>query len=153
MTDKRGTSNLEKTVASVTVLAEPGFLPAVVGFVRRTTHQLGLTDTDAEHLGRAAETVCRNVIDHAFEPDEEGRYDVYVLRRPGQVVVAVEDQGLPFDYVPLQEGSAAVLPGTLRRSFADETRFVNLGRRGNRDRKSTRLNSSHANISYAVFCL
>src|SRR3712207_8330210 len=26
------------------------------------------------------------------------------------------------------------------------------GRRG-RDRKSTRLNSSHANISYAVFCL
>src|SRR3712207_8921282 len=27
------------------------------------------------------------------------------------------------------------------------------GRRGHRDRKSTRLNSSHANISYAVFCL
>src|SRR3712207_8107275 len=25
--------------------------------------------------------------------------------------------------------------------------------RNNRDRKSTRLNSSHANISYAVFCL
>src|SRR3712207_6860466 len=25
--------------------------------------------------------------------------------------------------------------------------------RGRRDRKSTRLNSSHANISYAVFCL
>src|SRR5258707_4046042 len=25
--------------------------------------------------------------------------------------------------------------------------------RGQRDRKSTRLNSSHANISYAVFCL
>src|SRR3712207_8825259 len=27
------------------------------------------------------------------------------------------------------------------------------GRDGVRDRKSTRLNSSHANISYAVFCL
>src|SRR5438445_9163114 len=27
------------------------------------------------------------------------------------------------------------------------------GRVGERDRKSTRLNSSHANISYAVFCL
>src|SRR3712207_7033996 len=26
-------------------------------------------------------------------------------------------------------------------------------RRGRQDRKSTRLNSSHANISYAVFCL
>src|SRR5258707_10983944 len=28
-----------------------------------------------------------------------------------------------------------------------------LGRRRHQDRKSTRLNSSHANISYAVFCL
>src|SRR5687768_17647342 len=27
------------------------------------------------------------------------------------------------------------------------------GRRGDRDRKSTRLNSSHGYISYAVFCL
>src|SRR3712207_8149062 len=27
------------------------------------------------------------------------------------------------------------------------------GRGGGQDRKSTRLNSSHANISYAVFCL
>src|SRR3712207_7854699 len=28
-----------------------------------------------------------------------------------------------------------------------------IGRLADRDRKSTRLNSSHANISYAVFCL
>src|SRR3712207_8226178 len=28
-----------------------------------------------------------------------------------------------------------------------------LGHPGHQDRKSTRLNSSHANISYAVFCL
>src|SRR3712207_7116879 len=27
------------------------------------------------------------------------------------------------------------------------------GKKAGRDRKSTRLNSSHANISYAVFCL
>src|SRR5689334_284631 len=36
-----------------------------------------------------------------------------------------------------------------------QRRFVNVGeleRRGRRDRKSTRLNSSHSSISYAVFC-
>src|SRR3712207_8639455 len=33
------------------------------------------------------------------------------------------------------------------------TADVRLGDRLHRDRKSTRLNSSHANISYAVFCL
>src|SRR5258707_10913265 len=31
--------------------------------------------------------------------------------------------------------------------------FSSRGLRGEGDRKSTRLNSSHANISYAVFCL
>src|SRR3712207_7739500 len=37
---------------------------------------------------------------------------------------------------------------------ADPTPFKWGGRRAERrDRKSTRLNSSHANISYAVFCL
>src|SRR3712207_5932677 len=120
MTDKRGPSKPEKTVASVTVLASAALLPAVVDFVRSTTRQLGLNDEDAEHLGWGVETVCRNVIDHAFEPEEEGRYDVYVLRRPGQVVFAVEDRGLPFDYAPLQSGSDTSLPGTLRRSFRSE---------------------------------
>src|SRR5215208_954944 len=132
MTDKRGIAKLEKIVASVTVLARAALLPAVVDFVKRAAHQLGLNDTDAEHLGWAVETVCRNVIDRAYEPEEEGRYDVYVLRRPGQVIIAVEDRGLPFDYVPLQEGSDTALPDMLHRSFADEIRFVNLGRRGNR---------------------
>src|SRR3712207_7522290 len=36
----------------------------------------------------------------------------------------------------------------------DPSRIRRIGQRpGGRDRKSTRLNSSHANISYAVFCL
>src|SRR3712207_3132455 len=40
--------------------------------------------------------------------------------------------------------------------LADDPRHVHLGDADDRadlDRKSTRLNSSHANISYAVFCL
>src|SRR3712207_7324822 len=45
--------------------------------------------------------------------------------------------------------------GALGAEIAQELHGVRrralLGRRG--DRKSTRLNSSHANISYAVFCL
>src|SRR3712207_7538389 len=46
----------------------------------------------------------------------------------------------------------------VRREDARIGRFGNKGRgarrnANSRDRKSTRLNSSHANISYAVFCL
>src|SRR3712207_7285417 len=44
-----------------------------------------------------------------------------------------------------------------RKVFADEAKmewFLNeICSMGWQDRKSTRLNSSHANISYAVFCL
>src|SRR3712207_7823767 len=43
---------------------------------------------------------------------------------------------------------AAVLLGHVVDELEDEHRLADA-----RDRKSTRLNSSHANISYAVFCL
>src|SRR3712207_7587990 len=39
------------------------------------------------------------------------------------------------------------------KGFWHYARGVALARQGHADRKSTRLNSSHANISYAVFCL
>src|SRR3712207_7741847 len=38
-------------------------------------------------------------------------------------------------------------------AFAKAHKVVRFETTNNRDRKSTRLNSSHANISYAVFCL
>src|SRR3712207_7749573 len=40
-----------------------------------------------------------------------------------------------------------------RRDRVEEAEARLLGLERSRDRKSTRLNSSHANISYAVFCL
>src|SRR5699024_11778595 len=55
-------------------------------------------------------------------------------------------------------------PGPLREPAARRSRAAPIhwrdhpayraaGRRGHEDRKSTRLNSSHVSISYAVFCL
>src|SRR5258707_7126746 len=66
-----------------------------------------------------------------------------------------------FPYTPLFRSHG------LGRLFHDEPNIVHVGRPGEGivfrpgmlftvepiDRKSTRLNSSHANISYAVFCL
>jgi anti-sigma regulatory factor (Ser/Thr protein kinase)/GNAT superfamily N-acetyltransferase len=132
VTDKHGTQEPERLVARVTVTTDPELLPAVVDFVGQVAHGLGLKDRAAEHLDRAVEAVCRNVIEHAFAADEEGRYDVEVLRRPGRVVIGVEDRGLPFDYAHLRNDGDTALPQMLRRSFADEMRFINLGRGGNR---------------------
>jgi anti-sigma regulatory factor (Ser/Thr protein kinase)/GNAT superfamily N-acetyltransferase len=132
VTDERGTPEPERSVARVTVTTDAGLLPVVADFVRRVAHRLGLRNRAAEHLDLAVQTVCRNVIGHAFEADEEGRYDVEVLRRPGRVVIAVEDRGLPFDYAPLRADGDTALPEMLHHSFADEVHFINLGREGNR---------------------
>src|SRR5215213_4415389 len=119
----------EAPIARVTISADAGVLPPVIDFVEQMTRRLGLGD--AETVEQAVELVCLNVIEHAFGPEEDGSFDVQVLRRPGLVVVAVEDQGLPFDYSRLQGREDRTALEILHRSF-DETRFVNLGRRGNR---------------------
>ena len=129
MTESNATP--EEQIARVTVSADTGFLPPVIHFVRQMSDRLGLSDEAAEHMDGAIDLVCRNIIQHAFGPGEEGSYDVHVLRGPGRVVVAVEDQGLPFDYSRLQEGKDQSLLEILHRSF-DEIRFINLGRHGNR---------------------
>src|SRR3712207_7292195 len=65
-----------------------------------------------------------------------------LLDRLGRRIDAVRERQLP----------EAVAVG-LRRSAVPAEDAVEEDPRPRRDRKSTRLNSSHANISYAVFCL
>lgn len=143
MTDERGAPKPEEPVASVTVPADADLLPPVLGFVRSAARRLGLRSAAAGHLERAVEKVCLNVIEHAFGPEEDGKYAVHLLRRPGRVVVAVEDRGLPFDYTRLR-GDGPATPDMLHRAFADEIRFVNLGRGGNRVEIVQRL--PHADV-------
>src|SRR3712207_8589752 len=62
---------------------------------------------------------------------------------------------------PLREGGARRLAGVDRAVVEDQNHRLGNAARSRppapvdlrQDRKSTRLNSSHANISYAVFCL
>src|SRR3712207_7947682 len=70
-----------------------------------------------------------------------------------------------FPYTTLFRSAASRIPGPrpdtpgkgagagLPESSDQDHRALAGGRRHRQDRKSTRLNSSHANISYAVFCL
>src|SRR5438132_2796466 len=57
---------------------------------------------------------------------------------------------LPISRAPAGERRADPHPGRCARSGRAEVAGI---RRGEVDRKSTRLNSSHTVISYAVFCL
>src|SRR3712207_6993694 len=62
----------------------------------------------------------------------------------------------PADHEPLDDGGGLVDALLRHRRDADAAGGlgdVGQGHDRRADRKSTRLNSSHANISYAVFCL
>src|SRR3712207_6887324 len=68
----------------------------------------------------------------------------------------VEQRPRPLARVPAAEAVAGLRVGEalLEQRVQQELLIaVALGRPDDGDRKSTRLNSSHANISYAVFCL
>src|SRR5690554_7781210 len=54
-----------------------------------------------------------------------------------------------------RQGQPVLLPSPLglKLNTGDFTRELNITAAGKPDRKSTRLNSSHVRISYAVFCL
>src|SRR3712207_7349200 len=54
---------------------------------------------------------------------------------------------------PAGPGAGRGRPHAARVHGAQGDRWRDWRRAGTADRKSTRLNSSHANISYAVFCL
>ncbi len=125
------TNKAENQIARLTLQSRLDFLPGALAFVREITGKLGLTETDVHRLELVAEEATVNVIEHAFE-GETGTYDIVITRRPGQVVVGVEDRGLPFDFRKYEEGSEPGLGVALMKAFADEVRFLNLGRAGKR---------------------
>src|SRR5438128_10650474 len=58
-----------------------------------------------------------------------------------------------FPYTTLFRSTRRELHQALRRSQRSRMRWATSKREWRVDRKSTRLNSSHGSISYAVFCL
>jgi anti-sigma regulatory factor (Ser/Thr protein kinase) len=122
----------EQQIARITLAAETIFLPAATAFVREISTKLGLTGDDIERLQLVVEEACMNVIEHAFDHGEQGSFDVIILRKPGRIVIAVEDQGLPFDFKKFDAGQEPGLGVILMKAFADEIQFINQGRHGKR---------------------
>jgi len=133
----------ERQIARINVAAERDYLRAVLAFVREATGPLGLGAPEMAGLERAVETVCLNVVERGFGAGDHASFDVALLRRPGQLVVAVEDQGVPFDFMSLEASSGSGVAGASLTGLADTVRFVNRGTRGNRVEIVKRLPFAH----------
>ena len=122
----------EYQVTKMEVLAKVEYLSDVISFVGKLAERLGLNKKEAKHLELVTEETCLNVIEHAFDPEENGVYNIIVERQPGKIVLAVEDQGLPFDFTKFKPDDDKGLGMLLMRTFADEIKFQNIGRGGKR---------------------
>ncbi len=119
-------------VARLEMAADLACLPAAALFTRNLGTCLGLSPKAAQDLEHAVDECVTNILQHAFEPGERGEYTLRFLRRPGQVVAVVEDQGLPFDLEKFQQGKEAGLGRLLLDAYADQWSVSYLGARGKR---------------------
>src|SRR3712207_8907851 len=78
------------------------------------------------------------------------RSTLFPTRRSSDLFPAEAARRLGLSAVPLLCAQEIAVPGSLERVIR---LMVHCYAGEPQDRKSTRLNSSHANISYAVFCL
>ncbi len=125
-------SSAVKEVARLTIAAERRHLSSVVQFIGGMGLAMGLKEKRARELEHAADEAITNVIQHAFDAEGAGSYTVIISRWPGQVQVAIEDQGLPFDLESFRVGDRTGLGHQLLKRYADEVRFYNRGTAGKR---------------------
>lgn len=115
-------------LARLRLLAREDLVGAAVKFVSATAQAQGMLEADLPRLELVLEEACLNVVEHAFGGDARAHYDVVVEARPPNLVVSVEDQGIPFDLRHPKESTGM----QLMRAFADRVDFLNLGKGGKR---------------------
>ncbi|MFP4528243.1 MAG: GNAT family N-acetyltransferase [Candidatus Kapaibacterium sp.] len=128
--DKSITS--EDKILSVRLEARTGLLPYVLDMIEQFTIDTGFERNDALKMRLSVEEASVNVIEHAFDPDERGEFEVSIVKRPNQFVVAIEDRGLPTDFSIPQNKEASGIGTRILRAMTDEVRFLNLGVEGKR---------------------
>jgi anti-sigma regulatory factor (Ser/Thr protein kinase) len=116
-------------------------IPLVRDYARGLAKLAGLVDEDVDALELAADEACSNVVTHAFEHGEQGRFRVVGEISPTTLVLAVCEQGLPFEpslaptFTPenLADPSAVSTRGLglfLIRHVVDEAQWINHGKEG-----------------------
>jgi serine/threonine-protein kinase RsbW len=131
-------SAVERVRAELQLAGAPDDGPVVAAVVGRAVQDLGVGDEEARHLADAAAAVSRAVQARGFDDPHEAQVDVTVIGRGHEVVVRLDDTGLPFSYELDEGGGTAdvcdghVLRDALRAGWVDRVEHRWRGRVGNR---------------------
>ncbi|MEA5115810.1 MAG: ATP-binding protein [Geobacteraceae bacterium] len=125
-------SFMQGIVARATVLSSKSSLRPVQALVAEFARGFGMGDEDVSRIELVVEEAFMSVIQSAFDEDETGEVVVSVEHRPGQFVIAIEDQGLPLDLKHLEENEGLALNLLLLKQLLDGFVFINRGKDGKR---------------------
>jgi anti-sigma regulatory factor (Ser/Thr protein kinase) len=91
--------------AELTLPNKTAALRLVQPYLHELMELASLTDEEAQPIIRAAHEACANVIDHAFEPYEEGTFTLAGEISTSELTISIQDTGTPFD--PAQPASVS----------------------------------------------
>src|SRR3712207_8101169 len=86
-------------------------------------------------------------------PPRSTLFPYTTLFRSADLVIGVPESGIPAAIGYAEASGIPYSAGFMKNAYVGRTFIQPSQTIRQLDRKSTRLNSSHANISYAVFCL
>lgn len=106
---------------------------------RELARKIGFSGDDLYKIELAVDEAATNVIQHAFEADENSTFDIIFERIPLGIKINIKEQGMPFDpsqlpkFDPLSLATGQPSKGLgifLMKEVMDEVSFHNLGPEG-----------------------
>lgn len=104
----------------------------VAAVVQATAAHVGLSAEQGEHLALAAGAVARAVYRCGFDDPDDAALDLSMLRVGDEVVVRIDDRGLPFNAEVEDAAAADVVADALDGGWVHEIVHESRGREGNR---------------------
>jgi anti-anti-sigma factor len=90
-------------VRELTVAAEEGQLSRVRDFVVEACQEANFSDREASNTKLAVDEACTNIIKHAYDGPERGEITVRIEILPGDLQIALLDNGKRFDFAAVQD--------------------------------------------------
>lgn len=135
-------------IARYMVLADLCYYQSIEAIAKSMAESFFLNPLQTQNLECALDEACANVITHAFETPDTGRMYIsfFANNSDNELVVAVDDKGLPLDFEKANEGALDGLGITIMRKICKWVQFVNLKRHGKRVKFAFELPSHSTGI-------
>lgn len=88
---------MSRSVHTLTIPSSTRHLREVRQFVEERAAAVELDDEATEQLKLAVDEACTNIIEHAYQYDDQHEIDLAIIEEADRLVVRIRDKGEPFN--------------------------------------------------------